>query len=61
MVNLDDIKLPPHHLDAEKGVLSCVLLDNEVMYLLDSLALQAEDFYQREHQTIYEGLQTLWA
>lgn len=56
MVNLDDLKLPPHHLEAEKSVLSCVLLDNEVMYLIESVSLTSQDFYQREHQLIFEAL-----
>lgn len=61
MVSLDDLKLPPHHVEAEKSVLSCILLDNEVMYLLEWVALHPEDFYQREHQLIFAALQSLWA
>ncbi len=61
MVNLDDLRLPPHHLEAEKGTLSCALLDNEVMYLYESLTLQPADFYQKEHKLIFEALQALWS
>jgi len=61
MVSLDDLKLPPHHLEAEKSVLSCALLDNEVMYLMEGVALRPEDFYQREHQLIFEALLGLWS
>ncbi len=61
MVNIDDLKLPPHHLEAEKWVLSTVLIDNEVMYVLDGLALEAKDFYQKEHEAIYDALLVLWA
>lgn len=61
MVNLDDLRLPPHHLEAEKGTLSCALLDNEVMYLYESLTLHPVDFYQKEHQYIFEALQALWS
>jgi replicative DNA helicase len=32
MATLDDIKLPPHNLDAEKALLSSIFIDNEVMY-----------------------------
>jgi len=60
MVNLNDLRLPPHHLEAEKGTLSCALLDNEVMYLYESLTLQPNDFYQKEHKLIFEALQALW-
>jgi replicative DNA helicase len=61
MATIEDMKLPPHHLEAEKGFLSCVLMDNEVMYLAESLQLQWADFYQKEHQFIYEALATLWS
>lgn len=59
MVNIDDLKLPPHHLDAEKWVLSTVLIDNEVMYIIDGLALEPADFYQKEHELIFQALQNL--
>lgn len=61
MVNIDDLKLPPHHLEAEKWVLSTVLIDNEVMYILEWVALKAPDFYQKEHQLIFDALLSLWA
>lgn len=60
MVNIEDLKLPPHHLEAEKWVLSCAFLDNEVMYIYESLALRPEDFYQKEHQLIFAVLLELW-
>lgn len=60
MVNIDDLKLPPHHLEAEKWVLSTILIDNEVMFILDGLALEAADFYQKEHELIFTALQALW-
>lgn len=60
MVSIDDIKLPPHHVEAEKAVLSAVLLDNEVMYILDGLGMAPEDFYQKEHAQIFQAIQSLW-
>lgn len=56
MVSLEDIKLPPHNIEAEKWLLSTILLDNDLMY--DSL-LQPDCFYQREHQHIYRAMKTL--
>jgi len=53
MVSIDDIKLPPHHIEAEKSVLSAVLLDNEIMYMLEAIGLKADDFYKREHASIF--------
>lgn len=60
MVTLDDLRLPPHHTEAEKSLLCCVLLDNEVLYLIESVALFPADFYQKEHQIIYEAIIDLW-
>jgi replicative DNA helicase len=54
MVSLEDIKLPPHNIDAEKGTLGGILMDNELMYYYDGLGLTPEDFYQREHFYIYQ-------
>ncbi len=60
MVNLDDLKLPPHNIEAEKGVISCVLLDNESLYALDGHAIEADDFYKNEHKVIYSMIEQLW-
>lgn len=60
MVTLDDLRLPPHHTEAEKSLLCCVFLDNEVLYLIESVALLPADFYQKEHQIIYEAIIDLW-
>jgi len=61
MVNIEDLKLPPNHLEAEKWVLSTVLIDNEVMYILEWLALEPKDFYQKEHEYIFAALDRLWS
>lgn len=61
MVSLEDIKLPPHNIDAEKGALGGILMDNELMYYYDGIGLAPEDFYQREHFYIFQGIKKLWA
>jgi replicative DNA helicase len=61
MVSLEDIKLPPHNLEAEKWALCGVLLENEIIYVYDWLALHADDFYQKEHRDIYAAMQSLRA
>lgn len=61
MVSLEDIKLPPHNLDAEKAVLGGILMDNELMYYYDGIDLSSEDFYQKEHALIYTAIKVLWA
>lgn len=60
MINLEDIKLPPHNIDAEKGTLGGVLMDNEMMYYYDGLGLFPEDFYQKEHFFIFQWMKKLW-
>ena len=59
MVSLEDIKLPPHNIDAEKGTLGGVLMDNELMYYYDGIGLIPEDFYNREHFYVYQGMKKL--
>lgn len=60
MVSLEDIKLPPHNLDAEKGILSGILMDSELLYVCEWINLTPEDFYQKEHVFIFRGIKTLW-
>lgn len=59
MVSLEDIKLPPHNIDAEKGSLGGILMDNELMYYYDGLRLNPEDFYLKEHFYIFQGIKNL--
>jgi replicative DNA helicase len=51
-------RLPPHSLEAEQGVLGCVLLSpNESLGLcVDKLKGGPESFYDLRHQTLYELL-----
>lgn len=60
MVSLEDIKLPPHNIDAEKWTLSGIFLENEVLYAYEWVALEPKDFYKKEHWLIFEAVQTLW-
>ncbi len=60
MVTVDDIKLPPHNGEAEKAVLGSIFLDNQVIFVYDGYHILPEDFYQKEHQYIYECIKELW-
>ncbi|UFX83482.1 replicative DNA helicase [Candidatus Absconditicoccus praedator] len=60
MVDIQDIKLPPNSQEAEKGVISSIILDNDSLYSATSYFINAEDFYQKEHQFIYEAISQLW-
>ena len=52
---LDSLKLPPHSIEAEQSVIGGLLLENEA---LDKIAdiLSAQDFYQHDHQTIFQHI-----
>ena len=56
---IDNINLPPHNIDAEKGVISWALLDPEIMRVYDADRISYKDFYQKEHSYIYEAIQQL--
>ena len=59
MVSIEDLKLPPHNIDAEKGILSGVLIDNNVLDITDNVALVPKDFYSKEHQMVFEMILNL--
>ncbi len=59
MVDIQDIKLPPNSQEAEKWIISCVILDNESIYALETYHIKPEDFYQKQHQLIYEAVSDL--
>ena len=47
-------RVPPHHLEAERSVLGAVLINNESIYRILELGLEARDFYREAHQRIFE-------
>ena len=52
--------LPPHNIEAEKGVISWALLDSETMWVFEWDGIVPEDFYQKEHGKIYKAIAQLW-
>ena len=57
---VDDIRVPPHSVEAEQAVLGGLMLDNRTW---DAIAdrLLADDFYRRDHQLIFEAIAELAA
>ncbi len=55
---VNDIKIPPHSLEAEQSVLGGLLLDNQ-MWDRVSEAVVAQDFYTRSHRLIFESIGAL--
>jgi replicative DNA helicase len=52
---VDDIRVPPHNVEAEQAVLGGLMLDNKTW---DAIAdrIVASDFYRRDHQLIFEAI-----
>ena len=55
---VNNIKIPPHSLEAEQSVLGGLLLDNQ-MWDRVSEAVVAQDFYTRSHRLIFESIGAL--
>jgi replicative DNA helicase len=51
--------LPPQNLEAERGVLGGILLDNDVLHDIVPI-LSVEDFYRDAHQIIYRAIRDLY-
>ncbi|MGE5664991.1 MAG: replicative DNA helicase [Deltaproteobacteria bacterium] len=53
------LRVPPHNLEAEQGVLASVLLNNDIMNLVLEI-LRPEDFYQGAHRTLFSAMVDLY-
>jgi replicative DNA helicase len=55
---VDEIRVPPHSVEAEQAVIGALMLDNRAW---DTIAdrLVADDFYRRDHQLIFEAIAEL--
>ncbi len=52
-------RLPPQNLEAERGVLGGMLLDNETLHEVVPL-LRPEDFYRDSHQILYRVIRSIY-
>ncbi|WP_245588289.1 replicative DNA helicase [Brackiella oedipodis] len=55
---LQDIRLPPHSIQAEQAVLGGLLLDNLAFELVSDILLE-DDFYRQDHRLIWRHIQNL--
>ena len=55
----DNMRIPPHSVEAEQSVLGSILLDKEAMISV-SETLVPEDFYKEAHKVIYESMLKLY-
>ncbi|WP_086360515.1 replicative DNA helicase [Gilliamella apis] len=56
--NLQNIKLPPHSIEAEQAVLGSLILDNQRWDVVAEM-ITDRDFYSRHHQLIFSEMHTL--
>jgi replicative DNA helicase len=47
-------KLPPQSVEAEQGILGCLMIDNKAIFKVADF-LKPEDFYRTNHQEIYQS------
>ncbi len=55
---LEQLRVPPHSLEAEQSVLGGLLLDNDTWDNV-SVAVVAQDFYSRSHRIVFETIARL--
>ncbi len=54
----DVLRIPPHSIEAEQSVLGGLMLDND-SWLQVAERLTAQDFYRRDHASIFRGVEAL--
>lgn len=54
-----NLKTPPHNTDAEQSVLGAILIDKEAISTASEI-LDPSDFYDNNHQTIFEAMIALY-
>ena len=54
------VKILPNSLEAEQGILACILLDTDIPMQVFPI-LKPEDFYSQAHKTIYATMLSLYA
>ena len=55
---IENLKIPPHSIEAEQSVLGGLMLDNQAwIQIADKVS--EEDFYRRDHQLIFRSIRSL--
>lgn len=56
--NIEAIKIPPYSINAEQAVIGALMLDKMAWDKIADFLIEA-DFYRRDHQLIFRGIQML--
>ena len=59
MANKTTGRIPPQNIEAEQGVLGCMLLDQSAVYAAVNI-LKGSDFYRKDHEEIYNAMLALF-
>jgi replicative DNA helicase len=57
-MDTEQLKIPPHSIDAEQSVLGGLMLDSEAWDLVAD-RISADDFYRQGHRVIFEAIRSL--
>ena len=57
---MQEIRLPPQNLDAERSILGAILIDEDAMFKV-SETLRPEHFYDVKHRNIFESMLELYS
>jgi replicative DNA helicase len=58
MFDEEQLKIPPHSIEAEQSVLGGLMLDNQAWYNIAD-RVHEQDFYRRDHQIIFTAIKAL--
>ncbi len=58
MSDVDDLKVPPHSIEAEQSILGGLMLDNEAWERVSERVTE-EDFYRHDHRLIFRTMQRM--
>ncbi len=58
MADVEDLKVPPHSLEAEQSILGGLMLDNEAWERVSERVTE-EDFYRQDHRFIFRAMQSM--
>lgn len=58
MADVDELKIPPHSIEAEQSILGGLMLDNEAWERVSERVTE-EDFYRHDHRLIFRTMQRM--